>query len=187
MAEAMEVSFQAGRHVWFLLLLASLPVASTLWIGGRGLGISDDRRRLGMFSLTALVASGILTLAFLRTVSILPAPWYYVPWMAVVAVLLEAIFDQAIVTVRWRSICRLAAAGLLALVVIPTWRGVSARQTNMDSVADFLERSVQEDDRIVVFPWYIGVSFRHYYHGRAPWATLPPISELRDPSVRSAA
>jgi hypothetical protein len=179
MAAAVKLSSHAGRHAWFLLLLASLPVASTLLIGGRRRGIPDERRRLVLFSVTSLVASGILTLAFLRSVSILPSPWYYVPWMAVAAVLLEAIFDQAIASARWRSICRLAAAGLLALVVIPTWRGITVRQTNVDRVAKVLERSVRAGDRIVVFPWYMGVSFRHYYHGRAPWATLPPISDLR--------
>jgi hypothetical protein len=179
MANAMELSFQPGRHVWLLLLLASLLAAATVLIGGRRRGISDDRRQLALFSVTALVMSGILTLAFLRMVSILPAPWYYVPWMAVAAVLLEAIFDQAVVSARWWSISRVAAAVLLVLVAIPSWNGLSVRQTNVDRVAKRLERTVREEDRIVVFPWYIGVGFRHYYHGRAPWATLPPISDLR--------
>ena len=178
MADAVGLSSRPGRHVW-LLLLVSLPVASTLMIGGQRQRVSDERRWLVQFSVTTLVTSGILTIAFLRAARVGPSPWHYAPWMAVAAVLLEAFYDQAIVSYRWRSVCRLAATGLLALVVIPTWRELSVRQTNVDLVADVLDRTVTKGDRIVVHPWQIGISFRHYYHGQAPWTTLPPISDLR--------
>ena len=34
-------------------------------------------------------------------------------------------------------------------------------------------------DVVVVNPWYYGVSFRRYYHGAAPWMTVPPIADVR--------
>ncbi len=178
-AGAMKLSFQPFRHVWLLLLLASLAVACKLLIGGRRREVSDERRWLVLFSITSLVASAILTLAFLRSVGLPPSPWHYVPWMALAAVLLEAVFDQAIVSVPWGWVCRLAAAGLLTFVIMPTWRDLSVRQTNVDLVAEELQQYEREGDRIFVHPWTIGVSFRHYYRGQTPWVTFPPVSDLR--------
>jgi hypothetical protein len=47
--------------------------------------------------------------------------------------------------------------------------------TNVDLVAQSIQKIAGPRDRVVVAPWYIGVSFSRYYHGRAPWATLPSV------------
>jgi hypothetical protein len=47
--------------------------------------------------------------------------------------------------------------------------------TNVDLVAQSIQKIAGPRDRVVVAPWYIGVSFSRYYHGRAPWAMLPSV------------
>src|SRR5207244_2663148 len=34
-------------------------------------------------------------------------------------------------------------------------------------------------DLVVVVPWPFGISFQRYYHGAAPWTTIPNISDHR--------
>jgi hypothetical protein len=47
----------------------------------------------------------------------------------------------------------------------------------MDIAALTLEKSAGKNDLIVVNPWYLGVSFQRYYHGTAPFTTIPPIED----------
>jgi hypothetical protein len=68
---------------------------------------------------------------------------------------------------------------LSALSFLPVWKEVCVRQTNVDVVAAVLEKSVTEHDLILVNHWFNGVSFQRYYHGRAPWMTLPPLEDVR--------
>jgi hypothetical protein len=45
-------------------------------------------------------------------------------------------------------------------------------------VARQLESAVERRDLVVVNPWWLGLTFARYYHGSAPWQTLPPIEHL---------
>jgi hypothetical protein len=53
------------------------------------------------------------------------------------------------------------------------------RQTNMDIIASKLEQLAGKDDLILVNPWYLSISFQYYYHGLAPFTTLPPIEDYK--------
>jgi hypothetical protein len=59
----------------------------------------------------------------------------------------------------------------------PTLRGISVRQTNIDLIADQLNRMSKPGDLVVVDPWYLGISFERYYHGAATWTTLPSVDD----------
>jgi hypothetical protein len=59
--------------------------------------------------------------------------------------------------------------------VLPTWQQVQIRQTNLDLVAVRLGQAAVKEDLVVVDPFFLGISFGRYYHGPAPWLTLPPI------------
>src|SRR6185436_19112390 len=78
-----------------------------------------------------------------------------------------------------RILCPLAAAIVIACTIIPLWRGLHVRQTNMDLVAAKLEASAAADDLIIVNPWYLGVGFHYHFHGRTRWVSVPPIEDLR--------
>ena len=65
------------------------------------------------------------------------------------------------------------------LVAVNLSQVVQSRQTNVDLVAEMLESSADQDDYIVVDPWWLGVSFNRYYQGTMPWVTLPDIDDHR--------
>jgi len=50
---------------------------------------------------------------------------------------------------------------------------------NIDLIAAQLREQAKPDDLILVYPWYCGVTFNHYYQGAAPWITLPALSDFR--------
>lgn len=53
------------------------------------------------------------------------------------------------------------------------------RQTNIDLIAAELRLHAKPNDLILVHPWYYGISFEWYYHGEAPWTTIPPLEDHR--------
>jgi hypothetical protein len=66
--------------------------------------------------------------------------------------------------------------GFTVLMVVPAYTRSSKRLTNIDEVAAHVASTANAHDFVIVAPWYLGVSFDRYYHGIAPWTTVPPIS-----------
>jgi hypothetical protein len=130
-------------------------------------------RDLLLFCGVTLLVSVCGCLAFLKILSYLPRPWYFVALIATTGVLIDAAVD--ILQFRWARIARLALAGAVVLTSVPVaWRTAGTRQTNVDLVAAQMN-AVQAQDLIIVRPWYMGISFARYYTGSAPWMTVPPI------------
>lgn len=130
-------------------------------------------------SVTAVTIVGA-TLAFLLHLKMPTQPWYYINLLAVLAVCADMVLSRLLTKPMGRQI----AAGLVALVVVASlpaaWRAAHIRMTNIDLVAQSLRNQSSPDDYVIVFPYYLGVSFNRYYDGPATWVTLPPI---QDPSV----
>ncbi|HEY2101676.1 MAG TPA: hypothetical protein VGH08_00340 [Chthoniobacterales bacterium] len=112
---------------------------------------------------------------FLRLLSYATHSWYY---LALITALAGSI-DLLIVFTRgkWLRIARLIIA-LAACCAIPFGivGAITQRQSNIDEVARKLN-DASAGDLIVLNPWFIALSFGHYYHGTAPWLTIPGISE----------
>lgn len=51
--------------------------------------------------------------------------------------------------------------------------------TNMPEVAAKVSAEARPQDLILVYPWYLGVSFDRYYRSNTPWATVPDIADHR--------
>jgi hypothetical protein len=97
--------------------------------------------------------------------------------MAILAVSLDMVIE-ATTAVGWLREGRLALiVGLAAVSFDPVRELATLRMTNVDVVARTLEAACDKDDFIVVAPWFYGVSFSRYYHGAAPWMTLPNIHD----------
>jgi len=168
-----EATNTAGRlsiYVW--LGVTVLVVAAATHAVARG----PRGRDAVVFASVAIVAGIACYLAFIFGVSQRTNTWYYTPLMAFLAVS----FDAAFAAGRFGRLFRLCGAALLVLLTAPTvWIACQARMTNVDLIARTLEEKAREDDLIVVMPWWPGVTFERYYHGKAPWTTLPDFGRLR--------
>lgn len=167
----------AGSPVAAGLWLAPLVLAAAATLGARR---TTPRPDLPRFAVIAAAAAAAVLLLVLGASRLPTQPWYYVPLLGPVAVLLDAAIASAPATARaWRLLPPLAAATIAVALVVPGWGRLSERRTNVDLIARELETRAGPHDLILVAPWYAGVGFHHYYRGGVPWQTIPPLADLR--------
>ena len=138
--------------------------------------MNDDRL---LFALAALLLGALCYTGFLKVLSYATQPWYYVAFVAFVATCIEMIFSSVggnEKTLLIRSTCALL---LMSASFVPALKCLEGRQTNVDFIAARLEKSAKPDDLIAINTWNFAISFRRYYHGAAPYVTIPPIEDLR--------
>jgi hypothetical protein len=186
-----KIGFRFSRG-WNQLSLATgspLPVFTwiwvALWIGALAAAISvlfrrRDRlpqhvRSLILFAGTSLVLGTAGFVFFLKLAALPTQPWYYVPLMAFSVICLDTMFFAAW---RWAQ----PAVMILAVLTISTTSlfelpAVKCRQTNVDLIAAGLSPEAAPNDYVIVHPWHCGATFKRYYKGAAPWATLPPLED----------
>lgn len=163
--------------IW-IVFCASSVVAAIFLIFAPANKTSGTRSDKALFSLTVLVASTILFFFFLRTTHLQTMPWYYLVLLGMWALCIDLGVDL-VARSSWIRILRLALFALTAALVIPNALAMaSIRQTTVDRIATFLAKQAGPGDTIVVNPCFYGVSFQHYYHGKARWSTVPPLPEL---------
>jgi hypothetical protein len=140
----------------------------------RETGISEDLPLFG-----AIAASGgiIGFLFYLYSAGLPTQPWYWLPLMTFLAVCVEAVFGQWLA--RQRGWTLAVVAIFVAASFVTSLGQIRFRQTNIDRVAARLHEAVGPNDLVIVYPWFCGISFHRYYHGPAPWTTIPELEDHR--------
>jgi len=175
LATMLAVAMGGGSAIAAGLWLAPLWLAAAATRGGRR---TVPRSDLPRFAALAAAASAAVFLLVLGTSRLPTQPWYYVPLLGPIALLLDAVIASAPGAAR-RLLTVTAAAVIALALAVPGWGRVRERRTNVDLLARELERRAAPRDLILVAPWYAGVGFHHYYHGGAQWLTIPPLADLR--------
>src|SRR5207247_3463844 len=158
--------------VWVALWIGALAAAISVLFWRRD-RLPEHVRGLILFAGTSLVLGAAGYAVFLKLAALPTHPWHYVPLMAFSAVCLDAIFLAA-----WRW-AKPAAIILAALTISMTFLfelpAVKCRQTNVDLIAAGLSSEVAQNDYVLVYPFYCGVTFKRYYKATASWTTVPPL------------
>jgi hypothetical protein len=135
----------------------------------------DQKAEPQLFAAVTLVVALAGFAAFLWYAELSTQPWYFLPLLALAVACLDAVLAP---TRRYPSLAVLAFAAGTALTAFPLARvEMLQRFTNVDVIAHVLAREAAPADYIVVSPWFCGISFARYYHGPAPWTTLPPLED----------
>lgn len=172
-------NFASGNApLWQIIFLAAI-------IGGVWRLAASWRERLSpdsvvlLFSVLVCLTAPLACYAFLRFLNYNMQEWYYLALIALLAAAIDLIFVQ-LSQIRWVRVARLGfVIGISIMLVLSAWPRVLKRQTTIDLVAQKLQEEARPNDLIVVNPWFVGVSFNWYYHGRTPWLTVPVINERR--------
>jgi hypothetical protein len=135
------------------------------------------RQDICFFAGVALAAGFAGYGLFFRLAGLPVQPWYCIPLLGFITVCCDAILPRMHQTVRLGVLMIAVISCLLAWPT--TWSKVQQRRTNGDQVAATLAQNISPDDVVIVHPWYYGLTFARYYHGRAVWKTLPPIGDYR--------
>jgi hypothetical protein len=70
-------------------------------------------------------------------------------------------------------------AGTVLIVLLitawPSWSWVRQRHSDADILGKLLGEKAGPSDLVIVSPWFLHPSFQRYYHGPAPWTTVPEL------------
>jgi hypothetical protein len=168
-----------------------VPVLGVLWgiavlLACLGLALaalrprSEGERERALYAGVTLLAALLAYFVALSLAGLGKNYWYYLSLLAVVAVACDAGVALLVGRAPRGDLLRSAVvAGAALLVASEVARTVPLRMTDVDLAAKRLEEIAGPDDLIVVLRWYSGITFDRYYRGRAPWITLPDVSDHR--------
>lgn len=164
--------------LWFGLAILSVWMGVRALISRRRQPAARARSDLTLFCATVLVAAGAMYWMALKAAQLFVQPWYYVPLAVMVAPTLEATAWLTATTARWR-LARLAVVLAIACaMVVPAWRPVREHWTNVDVLAAKIGKAATAEDTIVLYPFWIGITFQRYYRGPARLVTIPPMEDV---------
>jgi hypothetical protein len=165
--------------LWAILLPAAIVVGCLLLRTNGKPSPADDGKELAPFLLTILVALTLAYYLFLTALKFPTEAWYYLVWMAVAAVAIDALIARWVRDDRSRMLRVIAVVILAALFSPGAWKRACVRMTNLDLAAQRLNQESAKEDLILIHPWFCGVTFKRYYTGGAECLTLPPLSDHR--------
>ena len=164
--------------LWAILLPGAI-VAGCLLLRTRKRPTPQDASDAAWFLLTTLVAVTITYYVFLTALKFPTEVWYYLVWMGLTAVAIDALVARWLRD-DWARLIRAAAVVILAAILAPgAWQRTHVRMTNLDLAAARLSKEAARGDLILIHPWFCGVTFNRYYTGGAEWLTLPPLTDYR--------
>jgi hypothetical protein len=164
--------------VWYSVAIGLIGVfIYRIYKSRNGEALSE--RHLIWFALLVCAFSIAGCYAFLRLLSYTTSVWYYLAFSCVIAAALDLIASR-LCTAVWLRLFRLGFA-LAALIAAPfaDWSALTERQTNIDIAAQTVTAQAVATDLVLVVPWQFGIPFQRYYHGAAPWMTIPNIPDHR--------
>ncbi len=177
--ETVEVGGPWIPLLWAGLTLSALVAcARPFWSRTPDSESLTEQRARAVFLSLALVVGVAGYATFLILVGYPTQSWYYLSLVGLAGVLIETSFElQAGKAFAWRAVRLGIVVAGLAVVAPVLWRGHPLRMTNLDRVAAALAVEARPDDLILVTPWYLGISFDHYYTGPTPWLSVPDLSD----------
>ncbi len=163
---SLALGFPLSPYVFVWVLLVVVVIFSGF------AKLQNERQLFVAVTLVAALAGfdGFLWLAALPT-----QPWYFLPLMALVAVCFDAGFPELPKRFLSAGFGLIAATALVAAMF--SWRDVELRFTNVDLLARIVASRANQNDLVIVQPWYCGISFERYFKSTTPWTTLPPLAD----------
>jgi hypothetical protein len=168
----------AVSAMWLSIVLLALLAAgsrlSTIWKNQ----VTPERSVL-IFGAVAILASTLAYFVFLRLAHNRLQERHYLALNCVIAVATDLVVAN-LCRNYWIRLTRIIVV-VAAILLLPfvLWPKIIERQTNIDIVAARLDKDARPNDLIVVSPWWLGISFSHYFHGPVHWMTVPEIPDHR--------
>ena len=179
-------------HMIFEAIHSGGSVAAGLWIGcalfalvgvivgfftWTRLPLTETQRDLLIYAGLTFAIAGVAIISFFRVVGWTTSLWYYVPLMGTAAVCFDALtasFGKHRLSILITTGVVLVAASCVAPLA---YRASGVRLTNADLMTKEIADHAQKSDFIVVDNYFYSISFNRYYHGAAPWASVPDVKD----------
>ncbi len=179
LSETIAAPVSIARWVWVLLFVAAICAGAWVLLQESEEREPKPAKDRALFVLVTLLVATVGYAGFLRILSYVTQPWYYILLLVFAAVCMETLLASLPVKKwLWCARCGFALA-FIGTAAFPAWQALQVRQTNIDLIARNLESLVKDGDIILLSPWNYGITFRRYYHPETLCATLPPVEDLR--------
>src|SRR4051794_2884305 len=174
-------------------LLSGGQLASVLWISGsllltialilaflrpQVIRLGPTERNLIIYAGTTLLIATGATIGFFTWVGWTTSVWYYLPVMATAVVCIDSLGGvlrkSAHATIANALLVLFAAMALSPLALQAT----NVRLTNIDLTTTVIAQRAQPNDLVVVDNYFYAISFNRYYHGQAPWVSVPDVNDF---------
>jgi hypothetical protein len=162
--------------LWLDSVALALLIAASIILKRGNRTAPEARYDKTLFAVVALSVGIIGSGLFLRKLSFLTQPWYYLTLLACAALSTDILLGIGLRRKSARVAKLIAAVAVSAATFYVGRTAVTERLTSVDRVTRTLGVSATASDLIVVTPWYYGVSFQRYYSGPTPWVTLPDMN-----------
>ncbi len=191
------------HHVTLPLIIETFSIALTaqhaampyIWLtpAGAAVGVTvlrhtrslrDEQSRtladLALYATVSAISALVIFFTFLVVqLKFITQPWYYLSLLGLCASSLDVVLGPFLKNLAGRLV-QVGLAVLISLLSLgPAWQDSYVRLTNIDAIAQTLERTAASGDLIVVWPFFVGITFNYYYHGQADWTMLPGIEDRR--------
>ena len=130
---------------------------------------------LSLFAATALTVAVVGFPVFFWRSRMPMQSWYLLPFIVSAAVCFDAALPVR--RVMWRVAVSLFVLITASLSIPSTATILGSHFSDVDIYARQLTAAASPNDYIIVEPWHFGITFGHYFKGRTPWDTLPPLSD----------
>jgi len=176
-----------GPEIWLWITLLLGAAIATLFAQRKSPTTSEtaatpgtahaQRGDLAMFCLVSMAMGVAGQLAFLYHLQYWTQTWHYAGMLCLCAICFDGILGASWPALRPWGFLRIGLmVALVAWTARAGWREAHTRRSNMDLIATLLEKNASAQDLIVVDTVWEGITFNRYYHGVAPWATVPPVN-----------
>jgi hypothetical protein len=164
--------------VVFALWVAVIAIAIVAGIHATS-ARDNTKRHIVMYCASVLVVSSVSIALFYCELSRPFHPWYYLGLVTLTAGCAETAIVTSLRTPLIRSAIIAFSVVVLAFGISPAWASLTSAQTNLDVIAAELGHVANRNDVVVVSPWFLSITFDHYYKGQPPVRTIPPIEDRR--------
>ncbi len=130
---------------------------------------------LSVFLVLVMASVTIAYYLFLKLAKFPTEVWYYLLWMAIMAVAIDAMIARVARRVWARATLIISTVAVAVVLFSGVRERLQTRMTNVDVIAQKLSTDAGPGDLVLLHPWFCGATFHRYYQGAAPWMTIPPV------------
>ena len=172
-----------GSTLWVWIALTAMAAFLGITLQFRFQSVPESategiprRTDLALFSILSLLFGTVAYTGFLFILQFPTHAWYYMVLFTLCALCLEAMLAAGLRALNPWGTLRISLLVLLgAFGFRSTWQEAHTRRSNVDIIAAILNEKAREGDLIVVQFAFEAITFDRYYHGKASWASIPPI------------
>jgi hypothetical protein len=167
------------NHVWVAIFLSTIAVCFFERLQSKRFNF-EVQHNFSLFILLQLILGTICYTVFLKVLSsdLVILSWHFLPVLILMTLCFDAGFHQFIIKSLVLRIALITFVISLSVIVSSSaWNYAHVKMTNIDEIAAKISTSASDQDLVVVEPFTYGITFMRYYHGKAPWITIPDMND----------